>query len=91
VRRAAALKTLCLMLRYRNDVSTIIGLRDRALIALLIYSFARISAALQMDVEGERRLSASRPPIISMHRQPLPFHRPRQAPSDAHLQVPDRS
>jgi hypothetical protein len=31
-------------------VSTIIGLRDRALIALLIYSFA-ISAALHMDVE----------------------------------------
>src|ERR1700730_12661184 len=28
------------------DVTTIIGLRDRALIALLIYSFARISAAL---------------------------------------------
>ena len=27
------------------------GLRDRALIALLVYSFARISAALQMDVE----------------------------------------
>ena len=33
------------------DVSTVIGLRDRALIALLIYSFARISAALQMDVD----------------------------------------
>jgi site-specific recombinase XerD len=33
------------------DVSTIIGLRDRALIALLVYSFARISAALQMDIE----------------------------------------
>lgn len=33
------------------DVSTIVGVRDRALIALLIYSFARISAALQMDVD----------------------------------------
>jgi site-specific recombinase XerD len=33
------------------DVSTSVGLRDRALIALLIYSFARISAALHMDVE----------------------------------------
>jgi integrase/recombinase XerD len=33
------------------DVSTIGGLRDRALIALLIYSFARISAALHMDVD----------------------------------------
>jgi integrase/recombinase XerD len=29
----------------------ILGLRDRELIALLIYSFARISAALQMDVD----------------------------------------
>jgi site-specific recombinase XerD len=33
------------------DVSTIVGLRDRALIALLIYSFARISAALHMNLE----------------------------------------
>jgi integrase/recombinase XerD len=33
------------------DVTTIIGLRDRALIALLIYSFARISAALQMNLD----------------------------------------
>jgi site-specific recombinase XerD len=33
------------------DVSTTVGLRDRALIALLIYSFARISAALQMNVD----------------------------------------
>src|SRR5271168_2043678 len=33
------------------DVSTIVGLRDRALMALLIYSFARISAALHMNGE----------------------------------------
>ncbi len=33
------------------DVSAIVGLRDRALIALLIYSFARISAALHMNVD----------------------------------------
>lgn len=33
------------------DLTTIVGLRDRALIALLIYSFARISAALQMNVD----------------------------------------
>jgi len=33
------------------DVSTIVGLRDRALIALLIYTFARVSAALKMNVE----------------------------------------
>jgi site-specific recombinase XerD len=33
------------------DTSSVVGLRDRALIALLIYSFARISAALHMNVE----------------------------------------
>ena len=32
------------------DVSTIVGLRDRALIALLVYIFARVSAALHMKV-----------------------------------------
>lgn len=42
------------------DVATPIGLRDRALIALMIYSFARIGAALAMKVEdvfvAQRRL-----------------------------------
>jgi integrase/recombinase XerC len=42
------------------DASTIAGLRDRALIALMVYSFARIGAALAMQVEnvyvGNRRL-----------------------------------
>jgi site-specific recombinase XerD len=33
------------------DTSTAVGLRDRALIALLIYTFARISAAIHMNVE----------------------------------------
>ncbi|MGH7100783.1 MAG: tyrosine-type recombinase/integrase, partial [Acetobacteraceae bacterium] len=33
------------------DTGTVAGLRDRALIALLVYSFARISAALAMNVE----------------------------------------
>jgi site-specific recombinase XerC len=35
----------------RIDVSTPIGLRDRALIALMVFSFARIGAALAMRVE----------------------------------------
>ncbi len=42
------------------DVATPIGLRDRALIALMVYSFARIGAALAMKVEdvfvAQRRL-----------------------------------
>jgi len=33
------------------DVTTPIGLRDRALIGLMVYSFARIGAALQMKVD----------------------------------------
>ena len=33
------------------DVSTLVGLPDRALIALLVYTFARVSAALHMNVE----------------------------------------
>ena len=33
------------------DISTAIGLRDRALIGLMVYSFARIGAALGMRVE----------------------------------------
>jgi site-specific recombinase XerD len=40
------------------DISTAIGLRDRALLALMVYSFARVGAALAMRVEDvytERR------------------------------------
>jgi site-specific recombinase XerD len=33
------------------DTGTLIGLRDRALIAVMVYSFARVSAALGMRVE----------------------------------------
>ena len=33
------------------DVSTIVGVRDRALIGLMVYTFARIGAALSMQVE----------------------------------------
>ncbi|AGA31704.1 tyrosine-type recombinase/integrase [Singulisphaera acidiphila] len=33
------------------DISTVIGLRDRALIAVMVYSFARVGAALALKVE----------------------------------------
>jgi len=33
------------------DVTTLVGLRDRALIALMVYSFARVGAALGMKAE----------------------------------------
>lgn len=33
------------------DISSLIGLRDRALIALMVYTFARVGAALKMRIE----------------------------------------
>ena len=39
----------------RIDTSTVVGLRDRALIGLMVYSFARIGAALGMAVEDVYR------------------------------------
>jgi hypothetical protein len=36
------------------DTSTVAGLRDRALIGLIAYLFARIGAALGITVEGQR-------------------------------------
>src|SRR5258707_14073759 len=33
------------------DTSTVVGLRDRAMIGLMVYSFARIGAALRMTAE----------------------------------------
>ena len=33
------------------DISTLIGLRDRALIGLMVYTFARVGAAITMRVE----------------------------------------
>ena len=32
------------------DVSTVVGLRDRALLGVLVYSFARVSAAVSLRV-----------------------------------------
>ncbi|MEM7603093.1 MAG: tyrosine-type recombinase/integrase, partial [Verrucomicrobiota bacterium] len=42
------------------NVSTIVGLRDRAIIGVMVYSFARVSATLRMNVgdyfvQGRRR------------------------------------
>jgi integrase/recombinase XerD len=53
------------------DTSTVAGLRDRALIAVMVFSFARIGAVLKMDMddyhqrnhrpEGNAALSHHRP------------------------------
>jgi len=37
------------------DATSTVGLRDRALIGLMVYTFARISAALGMKVEDVYR------------------------------------
>ena len=34
-----------------DDTSHVVGLRDRALIGLMVYSFARVGAAVAMRVE----------------------------------------
>ena len=56
------------------DVTTPVGLRDRALIGLMVYSFARISAALGMKVEDVY----SEPPPLG-----APARERRQAPRNA--------
>jgi site-specific recombinase XerD len=33
------------------DVSTVVGLRDRAIIAVMTYSFARVSAVVRLNIE----------------------------------------
>jgi len=42
----------------RDPTNSVRDLRDRALIATLTYSFARISAALKMKVEDLRSMGA---------------------------------
>ena len=37
------------------NIETVVGLRDRALIALMTYTFARVSAATEMKVEDYYR------------------------------------
>ena len=57
------------------DVTTLVGLRDRALIAMMAYSFARVSAAVAMRVED-----------YYCHGQTLvgaPARKRRQAPRNA--------
>lgn len=72
------------------DVSTLVGLRDRALIALMAYSFSRVSAAVGMQVEdyfarGKRwwvRLDEKGGKVHEM-----PAHHNLEAYMDAYLQA----
>ena len=76
------------------DVSTVVGLRDRALIGLMAYSFARVSAAIGMRVEdyyvqGKRwwvRLNEK-----GGKRREMPCHHNLEAYLDAYLEQPSCS
>jgi site-specific recombinase XerD len=59
------------------DTSTVIGLRDRALIGLMVYSFARIGAATGMrveDVYSQNRRLWVRLPEKGGERRAMPCH-----------------
>ncbi len=71
------------------DTSSIGGLRDRALLGVMIYSFARVSAIVSMDVDdyyqqGERRRLRLR---VEGENHELPVHHEAEAYLNAYLEV----
>jgi site-specific recombinase XerD len=72
------------------DTNTVVGLRDRALIALMVFSFARVGAAVSMEVEdyyaqGKRwwfRLHEK-----GGKRHEVPAHHNAEAYMDAYLEA----
>ena len=54
------------------ECSTVVGLRDRALIGLMIFSFARVSAVLGMNIEDYYRLGKRS--YIRLHEKGGKFH-----------------
>lgn len=72
------------------DVSKPAGLRDRALLGVMVYSFARISAALNMDVEDY--FQVGRKMILQLHEKggrehQMPAHHTLIEYMDAYLDV----
>ncbi len=72
------------------DVSTLVGLRDRALIAMMAYSFARVSAAVAMRVEDY--YATGKRWWVRLHekggkRHEMPCHHNLEAYLDAYLQA----
>ena len=70
------------------DVSTVVGLRDRALIGLMAYSFARVSAAVAMRVEDY--FATGKRWWVRLHekggkRHEMPAHHNLEAYLDAYL------
>lgn len=72
------------------DTATIIGLRDRALIGIMVYSFARISAVLGMNVEDYypqgRRMWFRLLEKNSKHHE-VPAHHLAESYMDAYIQA----
>jgi site-specific recombinase XerD len=71
------------------DISTPIGLRDRALIALMVYTFARVGAVVQMRVEDV--YSQGRRSWVRLHEKggkqhEMPCHHQLEEYLDAYLQ-----
>jgi len=72
------------------DSSTVAGLRDRALIGVMLYSFARVSAAVGMNVDDYFRQGKSS--WFRLHekggkRHEVPAHRTVREYMDAYLEV----
>lgn len=72
------------------DVSTVIGLRDRALVGVLVYSFARVSAAIGMNVEDY--FAQGRRMWFRLHEKggkyhEVPAHHNAEAYLDAYLEA----
>src|SRR5258708_24704529 len=70
------------------ETDTVAGLRDRALIGLMVFSFARVGAVVSMNVEDH--FPQGRRYWFRLHekggkRHDLPAHHKAQAAKDAHL------
>ncbi len=71
------------------DVTTVAGLRDRALIGLMVYSFARVSAAVNMK-KGDYLQKGSKEWVFRLHekggkRHEVPAHHKAQEYLDAYI------
>jgi site-specific recombinase XerD len=72
------------------DVTTLIGLRDRALIALMVFTFARVSAAVGMQVEdyfGQGKRWWVRLDEKGGKRHEMPAHHTLEAYLDAYIEA----
>ncbi len=72
------------------DVSTVVGLRDRALIGVMVYSLARVSAAVALKVEDY--FQEGRRWWLRLHekggkRHEMPAHHKVEAYLDAYLEA----